>query len=129
MAAVVGAAVAFAIAGAAVNEGVKSLDGYHSDLKRHNLVMEELTRKRNRWYQERQIKLDRLNERIMDITQSQHKFKELDDALDYYHRLNPHYDLSQYTMEEFPNNNKNELKDIGIIVGIAASLMYLWKNN
>ena len=120
--AVVGAAIAFAIAGAVTQEVVKKIDG-------KDKTMKELAIERDKWLKERQTKLDRLNERLVQIHQSDIKFKELDAALRYYRNINGGSVPNEFLMDRpYPNNSSGgDFKKLAVVVSIASGGMYLWK--
>ena len=130
MASIVGAAVAFAIAGAAVNVGVKfipGLGGNGAEYARHNRAMEDLTREQQEWIRERQLKLDKLNQRLSDIRQTDIKFNSLDKAMAEYKQVmgGTPIDIRDFMMEK-PYPHTFSLANVATAATIASAGVYLW---
>ena len=87
MAGIIGAAVAFAVAGAAVNFGMKEVEG-GSDFKRHDLVMEKIAKDREHFSEERINAIDAHNARLTHENDSSLDTKETKGELRSYHNNN-----------------------------------------
>ena len=76
--------MAFAVAGAAVNYGMKEAEG-GTDFKRHNLAMEKIAKDREHFSEERINAIDAHNERLSHENESALDMKETKSELRSYH--------------------------------------------
>ena len=121
--AIIGTAFAFAGASAVTNLITKAILGNsRGEFKRHNLVMEQLSKARDEYNIARQQRLDYINKTIRDQNHAEQTFSDLDDAmLKYYevtgNRLPPMRDPPKES--DFYNPSR-QTKDTGIVLTIGS---------
>ena len=123
MASIIGAALAFAIAGTAVNYGAKALFG-GSDMERHNREMEKISRERMKHDFERQEKYDMEHKRDVGIKESDYGINKTNKDIDRYYAYNRPVYLK--SLHDKTSDNTHTPKDTMIIVGVAVSGVILY---
>ena len=117
MAGIIGAAVAFAIAGVAVNYGYGMKEIQGSDYKRHNLGMEKIAKNRERFNEERILSIDAHNKRLSHENESAQDSRETKNELAHY---------GNNIMLGMPTQPESSMQELSTVLAITASLVIIY---
>ena len=92
-----------------------------TEMKRHNLAVERLSKAREDWNRDRQQRLDLINKTLSDQRHAEHTFRGLDDAMREYNKVtHPHLPplRDEPKLSDFYNPSRQRKDaEIALVVG------------